>query len=71
MEENNGLEELKILIADIEDGMNDFLSNAKKETAPRSAWQRARKMTIILQKQFKQFRSSSVQVAKGMKKEKK
>ena len=64
------MEELKALVGEIEDNINSFLADAKKEVAPKSAWQRARKTTILLQKQFKQFRSLSVQVAKGMKKEK-
>lgn len=68
MEEQNS--ELKVLVGEIEDTINSFLADAKKEVAPKSAWQRARKTTILLQKQFKQFRSLSVQVAKGMKKEK-
>jgi len=70
MEEKNGLDELKALVAEIEEQVNSFLADAKKEVAPKSAWQRARKTTITLQKQFKEFRSLSVQVAKGMKKEK-
>jgi len=70
MEEKNGLEELKVLVAEIEENVNQFLANAKKEVAPKSAWQRSRKLTLILQKQFKQFRSLSVQIAKTMKKEK-
>ena len=70
MEEKNGVSELKALVGMIEDGVNSFLADAKKEVAPKSAWARARKQTIILQKQFKDYRSLSVQVAKGMKKEK-
>jgi len=70
MEEKNGLEELKVLVAEIEENVNQFLANAKKEVAPKSAWQRSRKLTLTLQKQFKQFRSLSVQIAKTMKKEK-
>lgn len=64
------MEELKLLVAEIEDQINSFLADAKKTVAPKSAWQRARRTTITLQKQFKQFRSLSVQVSKGMKKEK-
>lgn len=70
MEEKNGLEELRILVSEIESNVNSFLADAKKEVAPKSAWQRSRKTTIVLQRQFKQFRSLSVQVAKTMKKEK-
>jgi hypothetical protein len=64
------MEELIALVAEMEDNINSFLADAKKEIAPKSAWQRARKMTILLQKQFKQFRSLSVEVSKTMKKEK-
>lgn len=64
------MEELKLLVAEIEESINSFLADAKKQVAPKSAWQRARKTTITLQKQFKEFRSLSVQVAKSMKKEK-
>jgi hypothetical protein len=64
------MEELKQLIGEMEENINSFLADAKKEVAPRAAWQRARKTTIVLQRQFKQFRSLSVQVAKTMKKEK-
>jgi len=64
------MEELKQLIGEMEENINSFLADAKKEVAPKSAWQRARKTTIVLQRQFKQFRSLSVQVAKTMKKEK-
>ncbi len=65
------MDDLKILISEIENNVNSFLADAKKEVAPMAAWQRARKVTIVLQRQFKEFRSLSVQVAKGMKKEKK
>ena len=71
MEEKIGLEELTVLVAEIEDNVNSFLADAKKTVAPASGWQRARKMTILLQKQFKQFRSLSVTVAKQIKKSKK
>ena len=64
------MEELKSLVGEIEDNINSFLADAKREVAPKSAWQRARKTTIVLQRQFKKFRSLSVQVAKAMKKEK-
>lgn len=64
------MENLRILVAEIEENINEFLANAKKETAPKSAWQRARKSTLVLQKQFKEFRSLTVQLAKTMKKEK-
>jgi hypothetical protein len=65
------MEELKALVDEIEDNINSFLADAKKEIAPKSAWLRARRTTITLQKQFKQFRNLSVQVAKELKKEKK
>jgi hypothetical protein len=64
------MDELTALVGEIEDNINSFLADAKKQIAPKSAWQRARKTTITLQKQFKEFRSLSVQVAKLMKKEK-
>jgi hypothetical protein len=64
------MENLRILVAEIEENINEFLANAKKEVAPKSAWQRARKTTLVLQKQFKEFRSLTVQLAKTMKKEK-
>jgi hypothetical protein len=64
------MDELKELVGEIEDTINEFLSNAKKEVAPKAAWTRARKATLKLQKQLKQFRTLSVQVAKEMKKEK-
>ncbi len=64
------MDELKALVGLIEDGINSFLADAKKEVAPKSAWARARKQTITLQRQFKEYRSLSVQVSKGMKKEK-
>jgi hypothetical protein len=64
------MDELTALVGEIEDNINSFLADAKKQVAPKSAWQRARKTTITLQKQFKEFRSLSVQVAKSMKKEK-
>ena len=70
MEEKNGLEELKVLVAEIEDRINSFMANARKEVAPKSSWQRARKETILLQKQFKRYRNLSVEVSKTMKKEK-
>ncbi|MFA5031331.1 MAG: hypothetical protein WC495_07150 [Patescibacteria group bacterium] len=65
------MEELKMLVGEIEMQVNSFLADAKKEVAPKSAWLRARRTTITLQKQFKQFRNLSVQVAKELKKEKK
>ena len=64
------MEELKILVSEIEETVNGFLADAKKEVAPKSAWTRARKTSLVLQKQLKQFRSLSVQVAKTLKKEK-
>ena len=71
-EQINTEEELKNLVAEIEDNVNQFISDAKKTVAPRAAWQRARKMTILLQKKFKKFRSLSVEVSKTIKmKEKK
>lgn len=65
------MEELRMLVAEIENNINQFLADAKKEVAPASAWQRARKMTIVLQRQFKHFRSMSVAVAKEIKATKK
>lgn len=62
------MEELQVLIAEIEENINAFLADAKKKVAPKSAWQRARKTTLLLQRQFKQFRSLSVEVSKSMKK---
>jgi hypothetical protein len=64
------MDELKDLISMMEDHINDFLSNAKKEVAPKSAWARARKLSLVLQKEFKQFRSLSVAAAKTMKEKK-
>jgi hypothetical protein len=65
------MDELRVLVGMIEDRINSFLADAKKEVAPASAWQRARQMTIVLQQDFKKFRSLSVQVAKEIKKSKK
>jgi ElaB/YqjD/DUF883 family membrane-anchored ribosome-binding protein len=71
IKENKNMEDLKMLVAEIEELVNSFMADAKKEVAPASAWQRARKTTITLQKLFKQFRSLSVAVAKELKNSKK
>lgn len=71
MEEQNVFEELKSLTATMEDNINAFISDAKKTVAPIAAWQRARKMSLLLQRQFKHFRSLSVAAAKVIKKENK
>ena len=58
------MDELKILVDTIQLEVNDFLVNALKEKAPKSAWQRARKITFSLQKKFKQFRQMTVELSK-------
>lgn len=65
------MEEIMNLVGIIEGNVNDFLADAKKTIAPKLAWQRARQMTIILQKQFKEYRKLSVEIAKTIKREKK
>jgi hypothetical protein len=70
MDEQNVLDSLKDLVMSIEDNINAFISDAKKTVAPKAAWQRARKNSILLQKQFKSFRNLSVAAAKILKENK-
>jgi hypothetical protein len=61
------MQELIDLVAEIEKNINEMLADMKKTKAPKSAWQRARKMSLLLARQFKLYRSLSVIAAKNLK----